>query len=969
MRTRIVFALLAALFTGVLAAEEWHVPYSAPCTERENVFAFTRKPTVKLVARDKYEISFAVKGACDVAVGLIDPSASSGQAKGRIVRHIAAGVLGANAPAPFQKNSLEQKVFWNGKDDLGYYVKEPEKLRVRVRLGLKPVFHRILGPSDPHNLPGYVLGIGIDENGAYVLSRGKGAHNNVHLRKFDFNGKYLMSLAPPPSHLPLEKVGGRGSIEYAPGKTAHHGPQITADMGYDGNVLPGLGGMSIADLQPTVIGNRFFFTNTGPSGYSGKGTVSTLFYVYTDGSTDVRGLKGVPFGGKINLSHIWPRFAASPDGKWLYMIDMSHAAVFRCAVDADDGIEPFIGTFKMNRGRMQTTMGSDDKSLNAPKGIDTDSKGRIYVGDSLNNRVQIFSPDGAYLKTIKIDRPRLIKVHPKTNAIYVQHLGRVKGRTVSRITKFTSFDDPKAEYFIDGYSTSCMALDSWSRRPRIWVAGGLHRQGSWATALYEDRGPSVIILEDAGKEFKQLMSFDEVWKKAAGKAAALGRWSASVFDHIHCDPNREHAYYKVFRAPGCVFDLETGEYLKTIHFPGGMNDIDFCKRGYMHCHFDPGFFMPGVGRIDPDQQFTHYATAQPPREMYREVPYDYGIATDKPRSWNWIGAIPVKDQPGAKYFQDGFGVNMRGEVAVQSNIYYVPKMEETGWGHAAAGTNMRREAGVFTGPSRYSDFLRSIQEQQKRGETVYNIARRPGIPLAGATVWVYDGTGELRTELAVVAGGTMAGTRIDEDGNVYFVNLRSKMINDKPFLHERGGTVGSEEMISRYNKSPFTGTLMKSKVKNVKILLDNAKVELDPKPTRPGDLCDYGPFGAPHAGSRIWVEGVAWMFAGVSPGVAKGCTCASTRFQLDWFKRSYFGEAYRHTIGIVDTNGNLIAHIGCYGNLDDVLGAKPGSEDFGLTMPRFISGTDNFLCFDDWGERIVTLKLKYHAEEVASIRK
>ncbi|MFC1671841.1 hypothetical protein ACFL01_01770 [Planctomycetota bacterium] len=961
MRNLRVFAMVSVLLTGVLAAEEWHVPYSSPATKRENVFAFTAKPKVKLVARDKYEVTFGIKGACDVAVGLIDKD-------GKIVRHLAAGVLGANAPEPFQKNTLDQKIHWNGKDDLGYYVKEPEKLRVRVQLGLKPVFHKMLGPSDPHNLPGYVLGIGIDKDGAYVFSRGKGAHNNVHLRKFDRDGKYLMTLAPPPSNLSLEKVAGRGSIEYAPEKISHHGPEIPADMGYDGNVLPGLGGMSIADLQPAVIKKRIFFTNTGPSGYSGKGTISTLFYVYTDGSTDVRGMKGTPLGAKINISHIWPRFASSPDGKWLYMIDMTHAAVFRGDVDGGGELEPFIGNFKMGRGTVQSTMGSDNKSLNAPKGIDVDSKGRIYIGDSLNNRIQIFSPDGKHLKTIKIDRPRLVKVHPKTNAIYVQHLGRVKGRTVSRVTKLTSFDKPEPEYFIDGYSTSCMALDSWSRKPRVWVAGGLHRQGSTTTALYADRGPSVIILEDTGKEFKQIMSFDETWKKAAGKAAVFGRWSASVFDHVHCDPNREQLYYGVFRAPGYVFDLETGEYLKTIHFPGALNDIDFCKRGYMHMHFDPGFFMPGVGRIDPGQQFTHYATAQPPKEMYREVPYDYGIATDKPRSWNWIGAIPVKDQPGAKYFQDGFGVNMRGDIAVQSNIYYVPKMEEAGWGHAAAGTELRRASGVFTGPSRYSEFMRSIQEQQKRGETVYNIPRRPGTPLAGATVWVYDGTGELRTELAVTAGSTMAGARIDEDGSVYFVSLRSKMINGKPFLHQRGGTVGSKETINRYNKHPFTGTLMKTDVKNLKFLLANAKVQLDPQPTRPADVCDYDSFGSPQTGNKVWVEGATWMYAGVSPGVAKGCTCASTRFQLDWFKRSYVGESYRHTIGIVDTNGNLIAHIGRYGNLDDVLKAKPGAEDFGLTMPRFISGTDNFLAFDDWGERIVTLKLKYHTEAVAAIR-
>ena len=71
-------------------AEEFPKPYSPPCTERENVFAFTEKPAVKNLGNDKYEITFAVKGNCDVTAGLVD-------AAGIVVRHLASGVLGANA--------------------------------------------------------------------------------------------------------------------------------------------------------------------------------------------------------------------------------------------------------------------------------------------------------------------------------------------------------------------------------------------------------------------------------------------------------------------------------------------------------------------------------------------------------------------------------------------------------------------------------------------------------------------------------------------------------------------------------------------------------------------------------------------------------------------------------------------------------------------------------------------------------
>ncbi len=87
-----VFALLAvsALTSPALAAD-FPKPYDRHCTERENVFEFAKKPTVRLVAKDRYEIAFTVKGYCDATVGIIDED-------GKVVRHLASGVLGKNAP-------------------------------------------------------------------------------------------------------------------------------------------------------------------------------------------------------------------------------------------------------------------------------------------------------------------------------------------------------------------------------------------------------------------------------------------------------------------------------------------------------------------------------------------------------------------------------------------------------------------------------------------------------------------------------------------------------------------------------------------------------------------------------------------------------------------------------------------------------------------------------------------------------
>jgi hypothetical protein len=117
-------------------------------SEREN----DRFVAAQVLGNDTYAIAFAVQAACDATVAIVDPAGGvAGSAfGGRVVRHLASGVLGAHAPAPYEKNSLRQTIHWNGKDDLGEYVREPGRLHVRVPLGLKPEFDRaprIASPS------------------------------------------------------------------------------------------------------------------------------------------------------------------------------------------------------------------------------------------------------------------------------------------------------------------------------------------------------------------------------------------------------------------------------------------------------------------------------------------------------------------------------------------------------------------------------------------------------------------------------------------------------------------------------------------------------------------------------------------------------------------------------------------------------------------------------------------------------
>jgi hypothetical protein len=63
--------------------------------KRDDVFEFSIKPIITRQG-DKVEIKFESKGYCDVTIVVENE-------EGKIIRHLASGVLGSNAPLPFQK--------------------------------------------------------------------------------------------------------------------------------------------------------------------------------------------------------------------------------------------------------------------------------------------------------------------------------------------------------------------------------------------------------------------------------------------------------------------------------------------------------------------------------------------------------------------------------------------------------------------------------------------------------------------------------------------------------------------------------------------------------------------------------------------------------------------------------------------------------------------------------------------------
>ena len=175
----------------------------------------------------KTAISFSVKKPTDIEVSILD-------AKGKVVRRLAAGVLGGKNPPPAPlKPGLSQQIEWDGRDGLGKgAVGGPFKFRVRA--GMRVKFGRMIGGSPytgsvvvmPYRAP--VNGLAVDADGnLYVkMMSSVGSHGNSgmwpwHLRKFDRQGKYLKTILPyPPSTDPAKASGfdliDRNDREFTP---------------------------------------------------------------------------------------------------------------------------------------------------------------------------------------------------------------------------------------------------------------------------------------------------------------------------------------------------------------------------------------------------------------------------------------------------------------------------------------------------------------------------------------------------------------------------------------------------------------------------------------------------------------------------------------------------------------------------------------------------------------------------------
>jgi len=428
--------VLSLLFAGslVMAAESPAPP------------AFTKKPSAAR-AGDKVRIDFAVDRETDVAVFIED-------AKGKVVRHLVAGVLGKNPPAPLKAGALEQSVEWDGLADYGKPA-QGGPFKVRVALGLNVRYDKVL-LRDANTL-GLIQGLAVAPDGIlYVLTTNGGTiFRGDAVLAFNRDGTYYRTVAPFPSDLRADQVKDLEAFELR-GRPVPRVQNECLQL-YPFGKTSRANGMAV-----TPDGKAVMWTCAEGTRVAAVGTGGEAVWKNPAGSP-LPSTKGAVF------------LAASADGKWAYLTGASGApVVWRVPLPDRAPASAFFGDAS-KKGKDQTSLGGP------PRGVAIDGKGNLLIADRDNDRVVVVSEaDGKYAGEFAATKPDWLAVDPGSGAVYVTSLSGKRG--MMDLIKFSGWKDAKPVATLpvtlggDGYFA--MAADCTAKQAIIWIGkdySGLYR--------------------------------------------------------------------------------------------------------------------------------------------------------------------------------------------------------------------------------------------------------------------------------------------------------------------------------------------------------------------------------------------------------------------------------------------------------------------------------------------------------------
>jgi NHL repeat len=460
-------------------------------TARGGQPAFSSKPSARKNG-EKVTITFAVSAACDVQVEVLD-------AKGVVVRHLGAGLLGENPPAPFKKG-LKQELVWDGKDDSGKpppFTVNPPPFSIRVGLGLTAEFDKLIGWNGQKM--DYPEALAVASDGTLYSLHGKklSGHRRTRLiTAYDRAGNYLRQVFPSPGGLPAEKRKAWPHAKLEDGSEVPIVHHVLTRCVHPGAFF---GGGDQSNLAVTPDGQRLIAVG---GSYVSKGHIKNsdvrggrrLLIFNTDGTVADNAL------GPIIASETTPGkayLAICPQGKYAYVSGFgsrksSLHAIYRVEIDGKEKAQSFIG----KPGKS----GAGQDGLNSPKGVAVDKQGNIYVADSGNKRIAIFKASGAFLAEIPTDSgAQDLAVSFRTGALYAR-LGQklLKFGGLKNPEKVAEANFPRPPFKSSRKPTCLMALDDSGEKPALYLGSLVWIKAAFAR--YRDNGTSFAIEGDPIRE-------------------------------------------------------------------------------------------------------------------------------------------------------------------------------------------------------------------------------------------------------------------------------------------------------------------------------------------------------------------------------------------------------------------------------------------------------------------------------------
>jgi sugar lactone lactonase YvrE len=911
---------------------------------REETYAFAQKPTL-LREGDRVSIAFETTTFCDVAVAVE-------QADGRTVRHVVAGVLGPNAPAPLQKNAKKQVVVWDGKNDAGEYVDDKDACLIRVSLGLKPQYEKPLywSPYKPWGRKQPVVAPAPE--GVYVYE----GDNVDSVKLYDHDGNYLRTVYPFPADK-LEQVKGlrwhnaaqdgarvafkegfyqatfltcgfNSGFDPATGYGMTHFPQLAYSWAEDAPDFPAATAFAVRGTRMAlagVLGINRLATDGSSGGMELVGPACSLKVAerLASGGTQERRLS--------------PRSAAlSPDGRTLYLTGYCWSddtrfsnmyggglrwmnGVLRVKMDAQDPPALFAGTMKLDEEG-----GNGPAQLYSPVSVSCDAQGNVYVADAANNRVQVFSPEGTVIESIPTPRPVHVSVNPKNGELFVAtwdmrvfaagwdqkvpptltHLGPAGKREVLGTYKLPFLSGVQAGETGYGGLIYRVEVDTYGETPTVWLTAFATFMHGWydIKTLSGQRGAIKVFTLEQGK-----LAPKKDFGVEAAKAVTRVDPVTNARQLLTVNPKTGKLYVmesRIASSQALEIDPDTGR-TRLLDLPHATDEIAFDMDG--HLYLDTGTCLT---RFDPADQ--------------REVPWDYGEeranvgggghgekAVSCKAALILPGARPLIDE---KCFISGFALSPRGMLALHN------------WNaEGLAVTAGRSEKSVGETGRKYQP--KSFPGRQRWGET-----------------HVFDRHGTVRYEDAIPGLGFVDGVAIDKDDNLYVLAGAPQTPDGKRCLNPSSATL--------IKFKPGRGRIVTAGDKRIPVPLKAGE-----EPREPTQLAGR------------WVTGAEWLYGGV--GFASWEW--GSRFALDLYARTFAPETDHYSVAVLDSNGNLITRIGRYGNADDgrpLEGAAAGTRALGgdevaLMHPCYAGmQSDKRLFISDAGNRrIVSVRLRYAAEE------